>query len=526
MIKSLRLHLVAIMIIQVILCILYGYHKTYDKRPFSIHQWRQTDCLSITKNYYEEGMHFFQPKIHWQGSIEGAAVSEFPVINYTVACLWKVFGKHEYLYRLLVLSLYILSLLFLFVMVYVTSTSILYSYFATLIVSTSPLLAYYSFSFLADVPALSFAIISLSLFFIYVREKKQNLLLLSILCGTLAVLLKASSATVLLIIGLTLCLHLLKGLKEKPPGKKWSKPDLIPFLALLLSGIVIMAWYRWAVHYNHESRNGVFLMEALPIWNMTDKVIETARSLYNLHLSMYFNKGVLLALSLCALWLLLHVKALPSYLQISLIISIVSFISFIILFFQVFSVHDYYLINTMILPITILVCFGDYLKHQWARLVTKKVMAFLLMIFCINAIYCASVVRLRNSENDLLTHFYPFISSDEKNISDRYFKSYATTIKPLESITPYLRSLGINRNDRVISLPDNSFNVTLYLMDQKGFTLGKKALKMDSTKLEDFRAQGAKYLILSDTTLLTYPTLNKYTGHKLGLYKHVAIYKL
>ena len=35
--------------------------------------------------------------------------------------------------------------------------------------------------------------------------------------------------------------------------------------------------------------------------------------------------------------------------------------------------------------------------------------------------------------------------------------------KDLEDITPYLRSLGIERTDKVISLPDGSFNISLYL---------------------------------------------------------------
>src|SRR4051812_40000420 len=80
---------------------LYAYNKTLFYRPSSIHQWRQTDCLSITKNYYEEGLNFFQPKIHFQGVKDGKAVSEFPVLNYTVAQLWKIFGEHEFIYRLL-----------------------------------------------------------------------------------------------------------------------------------------------------------------------------------------------------------------------------------------------------------------------------------------------------------------------------------------------------------------------------------------------------------------------------------------
>ena len=113
-----RYHFFILFCLQVFLFFLYGYHKMYDHRPYSMHQWRQADCLSFTKNYYEEGVNFFSPKIHFQGSTEGKALSEFPLINYSVAGLWKVFGEHEYLYRFLVLALFFTALCFLFVMIY------------------------------------------------------------------------------------------------------------------------------------------------------------------------------------------------------------------------------------------------------------------------------------------------------------------------------------------------------------------------------------------------------------------------
>jgi len=325
MIKTLKYHLVALVILQVALCFLYGYHKVYDKRPFSIHQWRQTDCASFTKNYYEEGMHFLQPEIHWQGNMAGKTVSEFPLINYTVACLWNVFGEHEYLYRFTVLTIYSIALLFLFAMVYSTSGSLIYSYFATGIITTSPVLAYYSFSFLADVPALSFAVISLSLFFIFLKSKNQKQFIFSVLFATLAVLLKASSATVLGIIGI-ISIAGLSGFSEKlsVQGKLFTG-KLIPLMSFLVSGIIICGWYYFAYSYNNENSNGVFLMETLPIWKMDDKVIETSRLLYSDQLAMCFNKGVWFSITVVTGWLLLNISRLKGFLKISLVLSLLSF---------------------------------------------------------------------------------------------------------------------------------------------------------------------------------------------------------
>lgn len=525
--KNLRLHLLALIVIHVLLFLSYGYHRTLNKRPFSIHQWRQTDCLSIAKNYAEEGMDFFNPKIHWQGSHDGKAISEFPLINYSVASLWKVFGEHEAIYRLLVLSLYTLALLFTFVMFYLLSKSIPYSYFATLLLSTSPLLAYYSFNFLADVPALSFALIALSMYVIYRHNSKNASLYLSIGLSTLAILLKASAVAVLLIIGLCTVIDILKQRRENSSKSIFAllKPNLVSILAFGLAGTLILCWYAYAINYN-QSSNGVFLMETLPIWKMNDKVIETARLLYDVQLSMYFNKGVLFSIFLGCIWLFLNFKSLSTMLQVSLVVSTLCTTGFILLFFQVFNVHDYYLINTMVFPVVVLGCFGYYLRDFLVYRIHKNLLILGLMIIAINTFHCASVVRLRTIENDWLTRINPFISNQEKNLSDWFFKNYRNTYKPLETITPYLRSLGIQRTDKVITMPDPSFNITLYLMDQKGYTLTEEALQEHEEKWQEYVEMGAKYLILNDTSLVKKVDTPEHGLTKLGAYEHILVYKI
>jgi len=37
----------------------YGYHIITFSPPYSIHQWRQADALSLALNYFKEGNEFF-----------------------------------------------------------------------------------------------------------------------------------------------------------------------------------------------------------------------------------------------------------------------------------------------------------------------------------------------------------------------------------------------------------------------------------------------------------------------------------
>ena len=61
--------------------------------------WREPDVAGIARNYYEEGMNFFEPRIDWRGDGPGYVESEFPLYPWTVACLYHVFGYHEELLR-------------------------------------------------------------------------------------------------------------------------------------------------------------------------------------------------------------------------------------------------------------------------------------------------------------------------------------------------------------------------------------------------------------------------------------------
>ena len=67
----------------------YGLFDTMDRGPYSQHQWRQVDCLSITENYYQNNLPFLEPEMHWQGEGEsGKAISEFPILYYAVGKMW------------------------------------------------------------------------------------------------------------------------------------------------------------------------------------------------------------------------------------------------------------------------------------------------------------------------------------------------------------------------------------------------------------------------------------------------------
>ena len=113
-----------------------------------------------------------------------------------------------------------------------------------------------------------------------------------------------------------------------------------------------------------------------------------------------------------------------------------------------------------------------------------------------------------------------------ENIELRYYgwpnDGHIANTKSLETITPYLRSIGINRNDKVLFMNDGSFNISLYLMDQKGYT----AANFFSDEVISDRIYKVDYLIINDTSLLGRDYIQTAINQKIGEYQNINIFRL
>lgn len=64
-------------------------------------QWREADVGSIARNFYREDPNPFRPRIDWRGDGPGLVESEFPLYPWAVSLLYRAFGYHEELARVL-----------------------------------------------------------------------------------------------------------------------------------------------------------------------------------------------------------------------------------------------------------------------------------------------------------------------------------------------------------------------------------------------------------------------------------------
>lgn len=511
-----------------LLFFLNAYNLTFNFKPSAVHQWRQSDCLSITKNYSEEGMHFFESKIHSQTAIEGRAVSEMPLINYTVAGLWRLFGESEGIYRLFNYLIFITSIFVLFRTFLNENNSGFVSFCFVSILLTSPLLVYYGFNFLADVPALSIAIIAFCSFLKFYRTKKISFFYLSLLFATLAVLLKASASLPLGLLFVFYVIDYLKLNKHLQASQLFTKP-LLPGISLVIGGLICYLWYHFAKEYDLKNNCSIFLIGVLPIWEMSEKsVLANFSALFSDQFAVFLNRPMLFLFFFCILYVVFNFKQLDYVFKVAFLVSATFFVSYILLFFQVFDVHDYYLINLMIFTVITLFCLANILNKQSFSLKGRKWLATsIVVLITFNSLYSAAFYRMRTIKDDKIVSWYPFLSPDEKEKNDLIIWRYQKTMASLETIQPELRKLGIKREDRFISVPDISPNSSLYLMDQKGFTLSAKDFLKDTLWKGRSHYRSSDYMVISDSTLkdsltyqLIYPELESvYKKFNVEVYK-------
>src|SRR4051812_7387696 len=66
------------------------------------HGWRSADTAAIARNFYERSMNPLRPMVDWGGRA-GYVETEFPLVPYLTAILYKLFGFHDWLGRLVVI---------------------------------------------------------------------------------------------------------------------------------------------------------------------------------------------------------------------------------------------------------------------------------------------------------------------------------------------------------------------------------------------------------------------------------------
>jgi 4-amino-4-deoxy-L-arabinose transferase-like glycosyltransferase len=152
--------------------------------------WRQCATASIARNFFYNGMNIFYPQVLEGGTTNGiVGETEFHLYPFTVALLYKFFGVHEYLGRLISILAFCggAFLLYKLSRKYVDKTT---SLIALLFYTFNPYVFFYSRSFQPESFMLFFSFAMLYFFSEWIDKEGWRRFALMTLCATLAFLVK------------------------------------------------------------------------------------------------------------------------------------------------------------------------------------------------------------------------------------------------------------------------------------------------------------------------------------------------
>ncbi|HYW96350.1 MAG TPA: glycosyltransferase family 39 protein, partial [Bacteroidales bacterium] len=504
----------------IVVSVYYSYPGMLFKRPQSIHAWRQADDASFALNYYQDGMHFFQPEVNnlttSQGTSGKTAPGENTYLYYFVASLYHIFGYHEFIFRLVFTLIFLAGLFFLYKTTRYLFDDVFWAFALPLLLFSSPVIMYYGNNFLPNTPALAFVLTGWFFFFRYRKEKRTLFLYLTMLFFLLAAWLKITALLSLAAIGGIFILEWLFGLRISQRGKIFSEPLKFLILSVILI-LLVGVWVFFTTWYNRVHDSTYFVHKPFPFWTFSPE--ELRKVIYNIRhiwLKEYFHPLTLLFFVLTVLFIVFHLRKASRFLLLTNLFLLAGIAVFVMMFFWFFQDHDYYSINLYILPVFLFLTSLDILKKRYPVVFSSPFTKIIFGLFLLFNIWYAKITVQERYEGKA-NRIY-------QNSGDWY------------TITPWLRDHGIGPEDTVISVPDNT-HVSLYLMNVKGWTQYTDTrfeernnwirYNRDRQGIEKSIHHGAGYLVVNGIeTLFHQPFLQDYALHLTGRYGKILVFNL
>lgn len=481
-----------------------GVFKYIENRPSSLHISAQCQRASIALNYYEGSMNFFEPQIQRQLDTDGIAGVEFPIIYYTGAILYKLFGFNEAYLRGVSLAVVTLGfyLIFLFANRFLKNS--LVSAMAILAGVVSPVLMFYTPNFMPDAPGIGFQFMAWYFLWRYMESRHTRDLNLFAITGTLGALLKATSAIMFAVVICLLILDKLKFFRNENGPHRFPEPRKI--LGRMGVGIaVVIVWYVYAKWLSKHHHNEAFALEPMLVteWNVALSVFDTIKNLWSKHYFAY-ESYVLFSASFIAI--LVFFKYANRLLWSITMLYFFGLLCYAYLFFYQFKWHDYYFIALIPLAVFLVITFLEMvMRFSRTYFVLTEITLIVVLFFNVkeSLIFCKRNYHMRYSK-------------------EMYY--WTGDYRAYEDLEPKLRAKGIKRTDKVLSLFDDSYCSSLYLMNQIGINHENEA---PPENIKIYLANpNIKYLVVNDSVRFNKYYPNTLQKNIVVTHRGLIVYKI
>lgn len=463
----------------------FGYGDALRQLPHSVHAWRQADALSLAMNFHADAW-AWAPRMHFVHSEGGRAVGEFPLTYYICAGIWTLAGREmPALLPVLHALLAGWGLWALYQWARERTASVPAAAVAVGAVALTPLAAYYAGNYLVNFAALGAVFAGWWAGWRAVERPGQ--------WGWAAATAGAFALAVLW--RPTMAVGLVPVAVKAWTGRRW---EVGAALAVALACGV--AWVVHATGYNRASGSVYFLTTVRPWWEAADPaaVWEQLRSV---RIPEWGTRATRLGVGGLAVVAAVGAVRRGRWAAAAMGTGVVAGLGvYFALWFSNLDVHDYYLIEGLMVP-PLAVVGAAAAVRAWGPGHRRGLWAVCAVVLAVQIPATAARTRAKRGETDTrlaavfvpgwLREEYAWLAWDERRRLD-----------PLAAKRGALHRL-LGSDAVVLSFPDPTPNLTLTRMDLRGFTDLYENELVGAARCAHFAARGATHLVVNDTAALT-----------------------
>lgn len=211
--------------------------------------WRQSDTEAIARNFVEDRFNIFYPQFNYDGPKPNYVQLEFQITTFLIALLYKAFGYHYYLARLVPVLFFLGSSVYIY-LIAKTYYSRHIAWFSVIAYGIMPMNIFYTRAIMPESAALFFFTGAFYYFIKWYKEEKLSFLYLSAVFTCLSV----SQKTPTVFIGIAMIMMLIKkyGFRFLTKGHLWA------FLIIsLVPNVVYMIWSRNMAEFDFVTNIGL-----------------------------------------------------------------------------------------------------------------------------------------------------------------------------------------------------------------------------------------------------------------------------
>lgn len=320
--------------------------------PHHIHAWAHIDHYAISKGFIKNNFDFFHPETATENKqfpstnhpekLSKVTSADFPIVQYTAALLMKTFGTQEpIVYRMLMLLLASLGLLYLFKISYFFSENAIIALLTPLVIFFTPVYLDYQVGFLPTMAAMSLSFVGMYHYIRFNDHENSKSLITAIIWLSLATAIRTPMAIPLIAI---LCYELFKWIRRESQLKN---------IFIISSGFILPFIYFLYNQYLRAEYGSIFLGSPLPANNL-EELLGNISDTHETWFYHYFGKLqwsiILLSVISLPVLRLLRQELLTKQqrlIDLSFIYGC-GVLSYMLLMSRQFVRHDYYALDTFI----------------------------------------------------------------------------------------------------------------------------------------------------------------------------------